>query len=148
MHEWIGYPSIDEEENGLFAKATAFVRKIWSVAPVATVILAVALCATLLFGVRTAKFWILRPPAAERMLPVAAWMTPRYIARSWQVSPRRIAEAIGAPIPPPDGPMSLTAIAEFRGVPVDQVVAEAQALVSAIQEERTGNAGETGSRDD
>jgi hypothetical protein len=120
------------------SNAKALIRRIWSAAPVATVILALALSASAVFGVRAVMFWVHRPPPEERLLPIAAWMTPRYIARSWRVSPRMIAEAIGAPIPPPDGPMSLLAIAELRGVPVDQVVAEAQALVSAIHAERMG----------
>lgn len=120
----------------MFVKAKAFVIRIWRAAPVATVILALALSASAIFATRATVFWLTRPPAAERFLPVAPWMTPRYVARSWHVPPKLVAEAIQAPMPPPKGPMSLSQIAQMRGVPVDQVIAEAQAAIDAFRAKR------------
>jgi hypothetical protein len=114
----------------LIAKTVSFAKRIWAAAPIATVVLALALAAILFFGVRSVVFWHDRPPRAEREQPVASWMTPRYIARSWKVPPKLIAEAIEAPMPPPDGPMSLKQIANLRGVPVEKVIAEAEAVIS------------------
>lgn len=120
-----------------------FVRHAWSVAPVATAVLALALVACLFFGVRAALFWHDRPSLAERDQPVAAWMTPRYISRSWRIPPGLVVEALDAPRPPPDGPMSLRELAEYRGVSVEQVIAEAEALIAAQRPPRQdGEAGE------
>ncbi|MEZ5723202.1 MAG: hypothetical protein R3D59_17795 [Paracoccaceae bacterium] len=41
------------------------------------------LAATLLFGVRSALFWANRHDRIDHEQPVAAWMTPGYIAHSW-----------------------------------------------------------------
>ena len=118
-------------------------RHAWHAAPVATVVLIAALAATSLFAVRTTVFWVAGPPLAERQQAVAGWMTPRYVARSWGVPPRLLLEAIGAPMPPPDGPMTLAEIADLRGVPVGQVVREAEAAIAAIRSARrpAGSAG-------
>lgn len=113
------------------SKFVSRIRHAWSVAPVATTVLAIALVAFLIFGLRAALFWSDRLPRAERDQPVAAWMTPRYIARSWRIPPDLVLDAIDAPRPPPDGPMSLRELAEFREVPVEQVLAEAEALIAS-----------------
>ncbi len=128
----------NSEERGrvMRSKPIFFLKKIWTAAPLATGVLVIALLASGFFGVRTVVHWIKRPPLSERALPVAAWMTPRYIARSWGVPPKVIARAIDAPIPPPDGPMSLTELAKMRGVSVEQVIAEAEAEIAAFFAER------------
>ncbi|MCT8159628.1 hypothetical protein [Pseudoruegeria sp. SHC-113] len=110
----------------------AALRRIWRAAPVASLVLAVALLASAVFGLRAALHWHQMPPRAERMQPVAGWMTPRYVARSWRVPPEVVLEAIDAPRPPPDGPMSLDALATFRGVPTAQVISEAEAAIAAF----------------
>lgn len=120
----------------MVGRFVSFLKRLWSAAPVATVILALALTASAVFAVRATVFWLHRPPLAERELAVEAWMTPRYVARSWGMSPRRLAKAIGAPIPPPDGPMSLSELAELRGVPVAEIIAEAEAAIAEFRAER------------
>ncbi len=74
------------------------------------------------------------PTRADREQPVAAWMTPRYVARSWHIPPDIILDALDVPRPPPYGPMSLAQLAEFRGVPVEQVVAEAEAAIADFRD--------------
>jgi hypothetical protein len=113
-----------------------FIKKIWSAAPVATVVLGLALSASLFFGVRSVVFLVTHPPRSERAQTVATWMTPRFIARSWHIPQRVILRAIDAPEPPPDGPMSLTELAEFRGVPIAQVIAEVEAAISDFRPEK------------
>lgn len=113
-------------------RSLGFLRRVWHAAPVASLVLVVALAASAAFGVRAALHWYQMPPRAERMQPVAGWMTPRYVARSWRVPPEVVLEAIDAPRPPPDGPMSLDALATFRGVPTAQVIAEAEAAIAAF----------------
>ncbi len=109
-------------------------KKFWTVAPVATATLVLSLTAAVIFGSRSVVFWIHRPSPTERELTIAAWMTPRYIARSWGVPLEIILEAIDAPRPPPDGPMSLTQLAIYRGVPTHQVIEEAQAAIAAFRD--------------
>ena len=55
----------------------------------------------------------------------------------------QVLEAIDAPMPPPNGPMTLAEIAALRGVPVEQVVQEAEAVIAAVRSSRrpTGSAG-------
>ncbi|MBT8413797.1 MAG: hypothetical protein KJO30_05645 [Boseongicola sp.] len=115
----------------VISKVIIWVKRAWSAAPVATAVLVVALVACLFFGARAALFWHGWPPRAERDQPVAAWMTPRYISRSWRIPPDLVIEALDAPRPPPDGPMSLRELAEHRGVPLEQVVAEVEALIAS-----------------
>lgn len=104
----------------------------WTVAPIATVLLALALVAALYFGVRSAT----HPMRIEREQAVAAWMTPRYIARSWRVPPEVMQEALDLPVPRPDGPLSLTQLAKLRGVPVEVVIAELEAAIAAFRQDQ------------
>lgn len=115
----------------MISNLIARIRHAWSIAPVATAVLALALVACLFFGARAAVFWYNRPTMAALEQPVEAWMTPRYVSRTWRISPELVSEALGAPRPPPDGPMSLRELAEYRGVSVEQVLAEAEALVAS-----------------
>ena len=71
-------------------------------------------------------FW--NDPAHRRVDP-AAWMTPGFIAHSWHVDGRDLAFAIGI-TEKPEGRPTLEEIAEMRGVPVAQVIAEVQAFLA------------------
>jgi len=107
------------------------VKRLWAAAPIATVVMALALTAATLFTVRSighAVYW--RDPA-HRAQPIAAWMTPGYIARAWDLPRDAVIDALDAPMPPPGGPMDLEELAAYRGVPLKTVIAEAEALVAA-----------------
>lgn len=106
------------------------IKRIWTAAPIASVMLALAVMASIYFGVRSA----IHPMRAEREQSVAAWMTPRFIARSWSVPPDVIQNALDIPKPRPKGPINLTQLAELRGVPVEQIIAEAEAAVAAFRQ--------------
>ena len=116
----------------MFSKAIKLVKRAWAAAPFATVMLALALGASVFFGVRSATHSM----RVEREQSVAAWMTPRYISRSWRVPPDIILNALDVPRPPPNGPTSLAQLAELRGVPVEQIIAEAEAAIAAFRQER------------
>lgn len=122
----------------MLGKFRSQVKHWWKAAPVATGILLLAVLATLFFATRSVVFWINQPALAEREQPVAAWMTPRYIARSWQVPRDVILDALQLDGPPADGPVSLEKIAELRGVPVDQVIADLEAAISAFRAGKEG----------
>lgn len=118
------------------SKMIAHIKRLWAAAPLATALLALALAASLFFGARAAVFWIDRPSIAERQQPIAGWMTPRYVARSWRVPRGVILGAIGQVEPLPDGPTSLNAIAEMRDMPVDQIIADLETAIAAHQAEQ------------
>lgn len=68
-------------------------------------------------------------------------MTPLYIAKLWRVPPRVILQAIDAPNPPPNGPMSLSELAKFRGVPVAQVMEETKSAIEGFHPSRKRRTG-------
>lgn len=119
----------------MLARAIAWTKRAFQAAPIASTVLAVALVASLVFGGRAVVFWIDRPPMAERNQPVAAWMTPRYVARSWGLPPDLVLDAIEAPRPRPEGPVSLRRIATLRGVPVEEVIADLEAAIAEFRQE-------------
>lgn len=87
-----------------------------------------AVAVTLFFVLRLivqTLHWI---DADNRFQPPAPWMTPRYIALSWDVPPSEIGAALQADAVTSGRP-TLEAIAKARGVPVAQVLDEAAAYL-------------------
>ncbi len=109
----------------------ARIRRLWAAAPVATIILALALAAVGLFTVRGVVFWVYWSDPARHEQAIEPWMTPGYIAHSWQVPRSVVIEALHAPVPPPKGPMNLTELAAHNGVPIEDLIAEAEAAIAA-----------------
>jgi len=64
--------------------------------------------------------------------PVAAWMTPRYVAHSWDV-PRDEMMAILALEPPSPGRVTLDEIAAQKGIPVAEYIAQIQDGIAAFR---------------
>jgi len=106
------------------------IKRLWAAAPLATAILALALAATLVFGVRSAVFWADRE-RVTREQPVAGWMTPGYVAHSWHVPRDVIAEALALDADRKPQRKTLSAIAEARGVPVEEIIAALEAAIAA-----------------
>lgn len=77
--------------------------------------------------------------AQHREEPVAAWMTIGYIGRSWGFDPREIDAMAGMPPPENGRPFTLQQIAEDRGMPVTEVIAEVEAALEKMQAEREAN---------
>lgn len=102
---------------------------------VAAFVLAVAL-SIFLAGriVLRAVYW-----AQHAELAVEGWMTPGYVARSWGLEPRALAAAAGLPLPERGAAQTLAQIARDRGVPVAEVIAEAEAAIAILRA-----AGDTG----
>ena len=98
--------------------------------PVLTSALALSLALTLFFAIRFvigAVYW-----SQHREEPIRGWMTVGYIAKSWDLNPRDIDTAAG--FPPPQGhPFTLEEIARQRGIPVAEVVAQAEAAVAQLR---------------
>lgn len=120
----------------MFERALNAARRLWKAAPIASGILVIALVASLFFGARAFLHWYDRPPLLDRQQPVAAWMTPRYVARAWGIPPEIIRDAIGRPDKGQKGMESLTRIAKERGVPVENLLADLQTAIITFRETR------------
>lgn len=89
-----------------------------------------ALAATVFFAVRTVIFTVYWSDPTHRFQPLEGWMTPRYVAHSWELPPEALAEVIGEP-PPSRRRMTLDDIAQERGVPLETLIAEITARLQA-----------------
>lgn len=98
--------------------------------PVLTSALVLSVALTLFFAVRFvvgAVYW-----AQHREEPIRGWMTVGYIGKSWDLDPRVIDAEAG--FPPPQGhPFTLEEIARQRGIPVADVIAQAEAAVAKLR---------------
>mgnify|MGYP006921637866 CR=1 FL=1 len=109
----------------------ASVKRLWAAAPIATLVLALALAAAGLFAVRGVAFWVYWSNPARHEQAIEPWMTPGYIAHSWRVPREVMVKALAMPVPPPNGPINLEDLADMRGVRVETLIAEAEAAIAA-----------------
>jgi len=112
-----------------------FLRRIWHAAPIATAILGVALLVGGFFAVRLVVFWLYWGDPNHRNQAIEAWMTPRYVAHSWDVPREVLFEALDQPAMP-GRPRSLQDLAQERGVPVARLAEDLQAAIDAYRERR------------
>ncbi len=88
-------------------------------------VLAAAL--TAMFLVRTVVFTIYWADPAHRDRQIEPWMTPRYVAYSWDLEPETVARALGLPAPGRGRPWlprrNLGEIARESGVPLAELAA-------------------------
>jgi len=96
-----------------------------------------AMTLTGFFAVRTVSQTMYWADPAHREVTPSAWMTPKYVAHSWHVDPKDFGQAIGI-TNRPDRRTTLEDIARERGVPVEQVLSEAEAFLAtaAAQKDR------------
>ena len=109
-------------------------RRVWRAAPVATVILSVAIAVSVFFAVRLVAFWLYWADPAHQDQAIEGWMTPGYVAHSWDV-PRRVTFGALDLSPQPGKPMTLKEIAQARGVSVEELTAELRAEIAAHRSE-------------
>lgn len=89
-------------------------------------VLALALGLVLVFALRLA----LGPDPNARDPQIAGWMPVGYVARTWDIPPPVLAEALG--LPPGSAPRrSLRSLAEDRGEPVEALIARLHAAIAA-----------------
>lgn len=71
----------------------------------------------------------------HREVTPQAWMTPRYIAHSWEMDPKDLGKALQMPKPAKERP-TLSYIAKQRGITVEEVIAEVTAYLAAEEEKK------------
>jgi hypothetical protein len=98
---------------------------------------ALCLCGALFFAGRTAYLaWYWSDPAhvSQALEP---WMTPRYVARSYKLDPRRLAAALG--ITPHGGERpTLDALARRAGLSFEDYAAKVRQAIAQIRAEPNG----------
>lgn len=104
------------------------IRRIWRKNPVLTLAFLLALGACLFFAFRAVNMAVVLVNRAEK--PVAGWMTPRYIARSYGIAREDLARIL-ATTDREDARQPLYSLAREQDVPVADLIAAIQALVSA-----------------
>ncbi|MCK0170451.1 hypothetical protein MWU53_05205 [Aliiroseovarius sp. S1123] len=108
-------------------------HRMWAAAPIATVILVIALSASAVFGVRTIGNWVYWNDPAHIDQPIAGWMTPRYVAFSWDVPRPVMIDAIAMGDKNPEG-RNLKRLAEAQGISLEELILR---IETAIEEHRT-----------
>ena len=116
-------------------------RRMWAAAPIATVILVIALSASAVFGVRTIGNWVYWNDPAHIDQPIAGWMTPRYVAFSWDVPRPVMIDALGMGDKNPEG-RNLKRLAEAQGIPLDQLIARIEAAIEDHRATATTDGGQ------
>ncbi|MFN3824708.1 MAG: hypothetical protein ACK4GW_09705 [Pseudorhodobacter sp.] len=90
--------------------------------------LAIAAGLTVLFLLRAIFYATIWYESDPRSHPVEAWMTPRYIVRTYDLPPALVAESLG--IGQGESPRKpLADIAEQQGVPVETLILAIEGLV-------------------
>ena len=105
-------------------------RHLWLHRRVSLIAFVAACCLAVFFLLRftVATIYWSNPSHLEQH--PAPWMTPGYVARSWDVDPREVAGALGLdPDTQPRG-RTLADIAEARGVPVDVLIGDLTTYLS------------------
>lgn len=104
------------------------IRRLWRKSPALTLAFALALAATLFFGGRAIMFAVTLSYRAE--LPVAGWMTPRYIARTYDLDRDDLKDILDI-ADRDDLRLPLYTIAREQGAPVTDLIDAVQAAVDA-----------------
>jgi hypothetical protein len=110
---------------------------IWKRHPVLGSLFLVAAAATGFFLVRAALFFLVWSDPIHHRQPVEAWMTPRYVARSWDIPREDMIGLLGlTPETVDRRRRTLEEIAADQGVSVDEIIARIEAYVAARPERR------------
>lgn len=86
---------------------------------------------TVFFAARLVAFWIYWADPAHRDQAIAGWMTPRYVAHSWDAPPEVIGAALGLERGRSGRPSTLAEIAADRGESVEDLAARIDAAITA-----------------
>lgn len=107
-------------------------RRLWREAPLLTTGLFLSLLVAAFFAIRLALGAIYWADPRHQDMAIEPWMTPRFVAMSWDLPPDVVREALGL-TREGSGPEPLEKLAASRGVPVKDLI---QALETAIADHR------------
>lgn len=95
----------------------------------ATSIFLLAAGVFLFFTIRLVFFLLYWADPSHRQQAPEPWMTPRYVAHSWGLDPQEVRNSIGLTERPKSRP-TLKYIATQRGVPIEIILRELDALIT------------------
>ena len=90
-----------------------------------------ALAATLFFSVRTVVFIVYWADPAHQEQGIQGWMTPGYVAHSWNIPQDLMRETLGPSLK--GSRPSLKDIAAQQGIPLSELIARIEAMIAAHQ---------------
>lgn len=105
-------------------------RRLWQRAPVLTVVAGGAALLALVFALRLVMA-VLHWNAAPTDPDLAGWMTPRFVAHSWNMPPEVILDSLTLA---PDGSgrrITLAELAQARGIPLAVLLDQLHAAIDA-----------------
>jgi hypothetical protein len=109
------------------------IRRLWSRNRWLVIGFFIAVVLSLVFGVRALMFSLYWSDPAKRDQDIAGWMTPRYVAMSWNVPPEVISEALDLPHDGTGRRVTLRDLAAEREQDVDDLAADLDAAISAFR---------------
>lgn len=107
-------------------------RYLWRRHRAASIAFALAAALALVFALRFAAFAVYWSDPANRDRKIEGWMTPGYVARSWQVDPALVRKALGGPFEDARR-LTIDRIARQTGVPKDRLVADVRRAIAAAR---------------
>lgn len=87
---------------------------------------------TLMFLVRFTVSALMWSDPENLEQPIAGWMTPRYVAKSWQVEPKVVASTLGLEMDGTGRRVTLAEIAAAQGQDLDDLVARLETAIAAV----------------
>lgn len=110
------------------------IRRLWARHRGLTLAFLVAAVLTAFFLMRFIGAAIYWADPAHQDRPIAGWMPVRYVARSWEVPPEILGDALGLdPVPGPR--RTIAEIAAQRGRSVQELAAELREAIAAYREQ-------------
>lgn len=116
------------------ARKPSFVKRLRQEAPVLTLALVAALALVGFFAVRLALGALYWGDPEHRDVPLAGWMSPRFVAMSWNVPPELVGQALELPRDGSGRRVTLQQLAEERGVPLGELIGALDAAIAAHRE--------------
>ncbi|MBW4984671.1 hypothetical protein KZZ07_19195 [Mameliella sp. CS4] len=104
-------------------------RRLWREAPFLTAGLVVALLVAAFFAFRLVSGMMFWADPRHQDMTIAPWMSPRFVAMSWDVPREVVIEALQM-TPDGQGPRPLARMAEERGVPVQALIDDLETAIA------------------
>ncbi len=110
---------------------TTPLTRLWRENRVLFACFALSCALTVFFAARLVAFWIYWADPTHRDQAIAGWMTPRYVAHSWDAPPEMIAAALDLERGRAGRPLTLAEIAAGRGESVESIGDRLEAAIAA-----------------
>lgn len=106
--------------------------RLWRTHPVLSTAFLAAIALTAFFLVRLVVFSIYWSDPAHRDQAIEPWMTPRYVANSWDLPPEVLTKALGVTLEPRRR-ITLGEISALTGIGLDELDARIRAAAMAYR---------------